>query len=446
LKKILQKIEHQLTDINFKEIIKGAGISFWIRIAGLILGYLFTLISARCFGAEAIGNFALAFIIVSFISSVSMLGMDTAVTILVAKNYFVNGVESINGLLRKVFTFALVSGVISNLILFITADFISTGIFHNSGLRQYIEIMSFAIIPLSLRRITFDFYRGLKKIKEYSLFSSFLVYLVGMVILSALSLMFNSNFIIPISYLSAAVIAFIISFISLIKYHSNVLIGRSVIKFKEIFNFSIPILFSDSLKYVTNSGGIFFVGYFLAGAEAGIYNIALKLATVTTLIVESTASITMPKFGEDYSKKELSSIQKSLTNSGKIIFWSAVPILFIVLAASKLIFAFLGSEFEKGFLPLIILSAAQFIFLLSGTSDYILQMIDKQKRYLQITFLSTFLFVLFNLIFVPAYGIEGAGLALLAGNTMQTCMLFFYLYRFRKLNALYIPGFLKRIT
>ena len=159
MKKILQKIEHQLTDINFKEIIKGAGISFWIRIAGLILGYLFTLISARCFGAEAIGNFALAFIIVSFISSVSMLGMDTAVTILVSKNYFVNGNESINGLLRKVFTFALVSGVISNLILFITADFISKGIFHNSGLRQYIEIMSFAIIPLSLRIISFDFYR-----------------------------------------------------------------------------------------------------------------------------------------------------------------------------------------------------------------------------------------------------------------------------------------------
>ena len=71
------KIKNALRDKDFSELIKGSGISFFLRFGGLSIGYLLTLLIANLFGANGLGDYVLAITILKLFTLLSKLGLDT---------------------------------------------------------------------------------------------------------------------------------------------------------------------------------------------------------------------------------------------------------------------------------------------------------------------------------------------------------------------------------
>ena len=74
MKKRLQKA---LKDKDFAELLKGSGISFFLRFGGLAVGFLLTWIIAYFFKADGLGDYVLATTVLSFFVLLAKIGLDT---------------------------------------------------------------------------------------------------------------------------------------------------------------------------------------------------------------------------------------------------------------------------------------------------------------------------------------------------------------------------------
>ena len=71
------KIKKALTDKDFSELVKGGGVSFFLRFGGLAVGYLLALVIANLFGAKGLGDYVLAITVLRLFALLAKLGLDT---------------------------------------------------------------------------------------------------------------------------------------------------------------------------------------------------------------------------------------------------------------------------------------------------------------------------------------------------------------------------------
>ncbi len=73
---MIQKIRHALRDKDFSELIRGGGISFFLRIGGLLLGAFLMWVIAYLFQEDGLGRYVLAIIVLRAFTIIAKLGMD----------------------------------------------------------------------------------------------------------------------------------------------------------------------------------------------------------------------------------------------------------------------------------------------------------------------------------------------------------------------------------
>ena len=73
-----ERLLRALEDKDFSELFQKGGISFLIRIGGQIMGFLMSFVIAYYYGAQGLGNYILAIIVLRIFALISKLGMDTA--------------------------------------------------------------------------------------------------------------------------------------------------------------------------------------------------------------------------------------------------------------------------------------------------------------------------------------------------------------------------------
>ena len=72
-----EKLKSALKDKDFSELLRGSGLSFFLRFGGLVGGYLLTLIIAHLFGAKGLGDYVLAITVLRLFTLLAKLGLDT---------------------------------------------------------------------------------------------------------------------------------------------------------------------------------------------------------------------------------------------------------------------------------------------------------------------------------------------------------------------------------
>ncbi len=131
------------------------------------------------------------------------------------------------------------------------------------------------------------------------------------------------------------------------------------------------------------------LGMFRTEKEVGIYNVALKLAALTSITLFAINTIAAPKFAEFWGRRDIKGLGRVAQQSTKLIFWTSFPILLSFWLFPSYILNVFGSEFKAGSTALIILTFGQFINAISGSVGYILQMTGKQKVFQNIILTAT---------------------------------------------------------
>lgn len=403
-------------DLHLKELFKGGSVSFSLKLAGLALGYVFSIVVARTLGAESFGIYSLCLTIVTIASIFARFGFDTTILRLNAEYKSQHKEDQLIPLSKLVFKVTLVISLVITLIIFLTSEFIAAEIFKNPGLTSSIKLVSFAILPFSLSLIFASALKGFKQITkavfiEYiSKFAFMLLFLVVGFLLFDL----NKNSVVPV-IVAASWTMLILSAIWYRKeislYHYNF---AKTIEWKGIFRIALPLILASSVLYLKGWIDTIYIGIFMTEKEVGIYNVAQKLANLTVIPLVTINTIAAPKFAENIlSKYELKRVLRKTT---KLIFIFATPILVCLILFSGMLLKVFGPEFIEAETVLVIVAVAAFVNAIFGSFGYLLQMTGHHVAFQNSIIFLILLSILLNYLLIPVYGLEGAAVTTIIVN------------------------------
>ena len=421
------------------EIVKNSFVAFFLRIVGLIIGYLFVLFVARKYNAEILGMFSLSVTIIQILTLVNKLGLDTLMVRFSAEFSVYGEFHLLKDLYIKVFKISAFLSTFSMFCLFILSNSLANNIFRNNDLSIYLKISSFAILPLVLLSINSESIRGLRKIKEYAFLKTVSIFLFAIMMLFLLYFKGKHNYDPIISYVIAVYISCFISIIVWFKSSKIYLFSMDKKDFnadltiRKILGISIPMLLASSLSFVMGWTDIVLLSFFRSMEEVGVYHVVLKIAMLMSMILTAVNSITMPKFAQSFKRNNLSELNQILNFAVLLIFWISVVVAVVIVIFSSFILNIFGSKFVVGKLALFFLIIGQLVNSIGGLAGPVLQMTGKEVTFQNIVIIAVIINFLLNVLFIPKYGINGAAFASAFSMSLWNVLSMIYIYKYYKI-------------
>ena len=215
------------------------------------------------------------------------------------------------------------------------------------------------------------------------------------------------------------------------------------VTFPEVKRVAWPMFLSSSIFMLISWTDTLMIGYFLEDADVGVYRIAFRISTVITFAQFAINGIAAPMIANLYHAHDYIGLRNLIYKVGIFNFVFSVPIVLIILIAPTFLLGLFGAEFESGRHLLLILSAGQAVFALSGPVLYILTMTRHERTSLFIMYFTAIINLLGNAILIPILGLTGAALATMATTILWNVLAVLFVYRY--LRIISIPFLGKRV-
>ena len=429
-------------DHHIKEIIKGSFTYFLLRVFGTITGFAFTLMVTRQLGATAWGIYTLVITILQISSVVATAGLDNAILKFTAEYSAQKRGDTVRKIYYLTISVVFLLSTILSFFLYTLSPFLAEDIFGKPYLISYIRLASLFLLPFSLLSVNIEGLRAFKQIKSYVFFqgifpSSFALLLVFLSF-SLSSELSNIRVVLTI-YLFSTTTSSIGGLLLMINQISRLPQKGESLPFSYVFSVSFPMFLSRFLFISMSWIGIFMIGIWCNNKDIGIYNVAFRLASLTSFTLVAINTITAPKLAEFWGNKDLKNLKKIAKQSAKLSFWASFPILTLYLLFPGWIMEIFGKEFREGKVTLVILALAYLIDASGGSKGFLLQMTKFQKE--NVLVLLTMLITNFtsNIFFIPKFGIVGAALSFLLSIITGNIIIAYIIYTRFKFSIYYLP-------
>ena len=444
---LYSKVRNKLSnDSDSRELFSGSAISMIGKLAGMVANFAMFWLIAFFYGASTVGVFTLVYVVVNFFSLIGKIGLDISSVKLIAEYKFKGYYSSVNEYYNKVQVIAVISSVILTFLLFFSAEVIADEIFSKANLGIYLKWFSPAIIPLTLLLITSESLRGLKKIKEYSFFNRGAHYLGASIFISLFyfTIDLDKNLVVILSFTLALLVSYILAH-KLFRKHSTFNtpdLGQEMVTTSSILLFSYPLLLSSAFSFLQGWSDTLILGIYASEAQIGIYNVALKITTLTQLSLNAVNSISGPKFSEFHSNNDMDGLRKTAQRATKLIFLTSLPVLLVLIIFPEFILGLYGDEFVAGKSSLIYITIGRFYSAISGSVGLILMMTGYQKLFQKVVIITTLSSIGLNFLLIPILGIEGAAISNMVAQILANTICMVLIFKKFNIFIAYIP-FLK---
>ncbi len=453
IKKIRRIFYGKIKDEDNKELVKGGTFAFIMKITGMGFNYLFVFVLARLYGATGSGIYSIFQTVLQVFANFGKLGYDILMVREVAQYNAKNQWGSIKDLYFKVIRVNIIASISCSLVLYFSANWIASTIFLKPALCQYFQICALGILPIVLHSVHADCFRGMKKILLYSFFQNVLTISIAGILLCA------SWFIIHDRKVPITVFLIAVSISSTISAwfwwkKSPMLEGGEGEKIilSEKTKIAFSLFLTALLQVVRGWTDTIFLGRYYTEADVGIYKVAFRIATITSLTLTAFLLTVAPKIAELHAKGEMKRLAVVVQNTTKLIFWTSAPPLILFIIFPKFFLGVFGQDFLIGAVALMILSIGQFINAATGPVGNLLMMTGKQDVNRNIVIGTTIFTVILNAIVIPKYGIIGAAVVNVIGIFLYNIIPFilvkryfgFYTFDAKHIFSFRKKGFLKQ--
>jgi O-antigen/teichoic acid export membrane protein len=426
---VIEKIKNIFTDKDFEEILT-KGFSFLLfRFGGLIVGFIFTYLIAVNFGASVNGLIALSFTLLLCISVIGRLGIEVNLI----RFFSLPKNDSDKGLFYKVLLLAVLFSSTFAILLYIFKDVFIYKIFNKPQLDPYIFWIVITIPLWSMVLVCGGLFRAKKKNIWFVFLNNsgrFLFALIVFVIL----LLTSKDSLNPIkAHFYGVLLLAIIGITQSIKLLNGVTIKSGTNQWSFLKE-SIPMMVSGTIIVFLGWADTFVLGIYETDAAVGVYNVAIKIATLTVFSFNALNSILAPKIAKNFHDKDEKNYKKMIRFTTTLNSFITLFIVIIIIWLRKYILGVFGEEFLSGATILIILCAGQLIISLSGSVGIILQMTGHQRAYQYMVITALVLNIVLNFVLIPIYGATGAAIATVISISSWNILGVIYLKR--KLNII----------
>jgi O-antigen/teichoic acid export membrane protein len=200
---------------------------------------------------------------------------------------------------------------------------------------------------------------------------------------------------------------------------------------------ALPLAFIGGMQLIDQQASILLQGFFLPDASIGIYRIASQVAVLASFGLMTINLVLSPRFATLYAQGEMVKLQQLVRASARVIliFNLVLTVGFLVWGKLFLRLAF-GSPFEAGYNPLIILLIGQLINSGAGSVGLLLNMSGNERETARGISIAALLNVVLNLILIPRWGIIGSSIASSASMIVWNVLLWFAVRKRLGINSL----------
>ncbi|PIN93065.1 hypothetical protein COU54_04480 [Candidatus Pacearchaeota archaeon CG10_big_fil_rev_8_21_14_0_10_31_24] len=421
--------------VDLRFIVKSSFVFFLGILLMKIISYVYRIIIAREFGPENYGLFSIGLMIAGWFMSLSAFGLNEGLNRYLPRFRGDKNIQKIRHVFKFSILFLIITSSIAGITLFSFAEIIATDIFDNVNLIIFLKFFSL-LVPLVV--VTHPFLaliRSYEKIQVYSFIFNILQSIVKISFLFAFILIgWNSEAII-FSYLLGAFSVFLASYLYC-KYKLPQAFNKATLERKEkkilnreFLSYSWPLLFSSVVATMFYWVDTFLLGYFRGVIEVGVYNAALPIALLLSMVPELFILPLFPIINREYANKRVHVIKDISRQVGKWILVLNLPVFIIlILFPGAVINIIFGSEYLLASNALRILSVGMLFSSVFLLSQQLISMLGKSRFFPYNIIFAIILNIILNYKFIPldsVFGIDNSGG--LVGAAMATLISTFFL-------------------
>lgn len=411
IKFIKRKYINLVSDTRFSEILIGSAWALSARVVATAFGLVFSVIVARVYGAEVVGIVAVVNSFLMLATIFTVLGTPTSILRLLPEHMAKYSVTSAFKVYRKTQYMVIGVSLATGTLFFLSANLIANKVFSKPHLSFYFALASVFIVFRSLMLLNTEAVRGLRMIRMFAL-------------MQVIPQTFNLIFLLSVGFLWPAKNVPVYAVLG--GFAMTGILGWVIVEYafkkmrrpddlsqpmymRQILGISLPMLMATSMDIIISRFGIVLLGIFRSEAEVGYFDIAVKLAGLTTFILGAVNSLAAPKFSQLFHSGNISELFYIAKKSSKLIFWTTFPILIVLVVFGKPILSvFFGHEFGIAYLSLVFMALGKCVSSISGSTGIFMNMTGNQGVFKNIMLFAALISIIGNLLFIPRFGINGA--------------------------------------
>jgi O-antigen/teichoic acid export membrane protein len=411
---------------------KNALYNFTFRGTGLFFGFITSIVIARILGPEKLGEYSLAFWILTLAGFFVNLGLPKTVTKYISEYSGRKDSVSAGKILTSCSRWVFWAGVGVTVLLFLFSLPIAN-LFQKPYLSTYLRIGALGIIPMGLLSLYMASFEGFLRYDLVAFLTFVLSPLTFVLILSALIFEGEVEYLFWVSFLSNLLGAFLyFSFYHYKKYpYLKVALSKELKdKLIEYSRSIFIILLLEALLWERFE--LLFLGAYSTENQIAFYNLGFNLASkVILLLPGALAGILLPSMSEAYGGGETERLKNIHYNSTRYLALISLPLCAggIVLAP-RIITSIYGLEYLPSATIFTIVLLAGIIGSISQASTSLLYSLEKQKTVLLFYITSVLLKLVLNLLLTRKYQALGAVWVNFSAQAFFGLGMILYVYRF----------------
>ncbi len=394
-------------------IAKGASAGFLINLAGTLLTLLTHIVLARLLGPENYGIYVYAFTWVAVLVLLSKVGFDTTFVRYLAQYKSSGEWALFRGILSfgGKYVLAVSIGVLcfASLAVFFLQDRMSPELY-------WTFLIAWIILPFSsLSALRVAALRALRSVV--------LAQLPGMILRPVLLI---SGAFLLYFFISEPISGSTMMTIDLGAHIATFILGgywlrsRLPEESKGIESQTLPsewircglsLLLLSGMLRIMNRVDTIMIGMFLDTTQAGFYVVASRGARLAVFGTGAVNMIMAPIISSLYTEEKKEELQRMLTMAARFICAATIPIVIVLVVGGKYFLSMFGDAFVVAYPVFVLLLVGNSISAFCGSVGYVLSMTGYQHKALKFAASSAVLNIVLNLLFIPIWGIEGAGVA-----------------------------------
>jgi O-antigen/teichoic acid export membrane protein len=395
-------------NVHLKEIILKANKNLFLRLMGNALGYLIVFLLIRYFGPANYGKWSHSITIFLVLRLVTNIGIKPVI-IRAFADVFDNKESNARDYYFKSLIMISVTGVSGAILLFFFSQSVAD-LYGKSYLSQILKILALGLIFYNYIDLNSAVFKGLGMIGRHTFIENIGNPLFSIIFISIGYFITKEFMYVFYLYVFAlfilAILSFLLVFLEFKKLNLNKV---TKVSYSNILRVSIPMFLNGSMDIIGRFADILILGFYCTEIEIGAYHLISRIAGAIFIPFQAINSIISTKFRQLYSKKDRIQLRVVTQNSTKLIFGISLFVSILILVGGEWVVNFIedSNVFTVGWAMYILV----FGYLGSsffGSVLHLLNMTDGHNILMVITIITTVFNVLFNILLIPKFGIDGA--------------------------------------
>jgi len=394
-----------------KKAVKGTGMVFIAMIGASFLAYFLRIILTRYLSIDEYGLFYAVMNFMMFLLIFRDMGLSSALNKFIPQYKVKKNYSKLKTIVVSALAFQIIFSLILVLFFTLSSSYLSEHYFKAKEAHLMLILFGIYVLSSVFTRTTRSILNGFQDAKWYSLMDPLRIG-ITFIMLFPLFNMGLGIFAPVISFIIGVTSTGLILLIGAKKYFFFLKypIKNFVKTTKEMFRFSIPVVFTGFGNKVIAHLDTLLLTYFVPLAMVGVYNIVLPTALIFLSIGNNR--VLFPMTSELWSKKDHKRLSEGLRMIYTYSFLVSVPVIFTVFVFSNfLIKLFFGIEYVSGVLAFRILLIGVLGYLIAMNNNAMISAIGKPLIVTKIIGTSAIINIGLNIILIPTFSITGAAIA-----------------------------------